>query len=70
MRDITERKRVEESLRKSEEQFRLIMENLADLVAVLDLDGRRIYNSPSYRGILGDPDKLRGTNILRSGTSR
>ena len=62
VRDITERKRVEEALRQSEEQFRLIMENLADLVAVLDLDGRRLYNSPSYRGILGDPDKLRGTS--------
>ena len=60
--DITERKRAEEELRRSEEQFRLIMENLADLVAVLDLDGRRLYNSPSYRGILGDTDKLRGSS--------
>lgn len=61
-RDITERKRVEEALRHSEEQFRLIMENLADLVAVLDLDGRRLYNSPSYQGILGDAAKLRGSS--------
>ncbi len=48
-------------LSRSEEQFRLIMENLVDLVAVIDLDGRRIYNSPSYSSILGDPEKLRGT---------
>ena len=38
------------------------MENLADLVAVLDLDGCRLYNSPSYGGILGDPDQLRGSS--------
>jgi PAS domain S-box-containing protein len=50
-----------EELRASEERFRLIMENLADLVAVLDLAGRRIYNSPSYQGLLGDADGLRGT---------
>ncbi len=59
--DITERKRTEEALRRNEEQLRLIMENLTDMVAVLDLDGRRLYNSPSYTGIMGDPDKLRGS---------
>jgi PAS domain S-box-containing protein len=60
--DITVRMQAEEALRQSEEQFRLIMENLADLVAVLDLNGCRLYNSPSYQGILGDPDKLRGSS--------
>jgi PAS domain S-box-containing protein len=38
------------------------MENLADLVAVLDLDGHRLYNSPSYRGILGEPENLLGSS--------
>lgn len=47
---------------QSQEQFRLIMENLADLVAVLDVQGHRLYNSPSYRHILGDPDLLLGTS--------
>jgi PAS domain S-box-containing protein len=32
------------------------------MIAVLDLDGRRIYNSPSYRSILGDPESLAGTD--------
>jgi PAS domain S-box-containing protein len=62
VRDITERKRANEALRQSEEQLRLIMENLADLVAVLDPSGRRLYNSPSYQGILGDVDRLRGSS--------
>ena len=32
------------------------------MIEVLDLDGKRIYNSPAYRGILGDPEALRGTD--------
>ena len=59
--DITARKHAEEALRRSEEQFRLIMENLADLVALLDPEGRRLYNSPSYHSLLGDPEKMRGS---------
>ena len=61
-RNITERNVAEEHARQSGEQFRLIAENVADMIAVLDLDGRRIYNSPSYKGILGDPESLRGTD--------
>ena len=34
-----------------EEIFRAIAENADDLIAVLDTDGRRIYNSPSYHKI-------------------
>ena len=61
-REIVQRVRTEATLRQSEEQFRLIMENLADLVAVLDREGRRLYNSPSYQGILGDVGKLGGSS--------
>jgi len=60
--DITEQKRANEALQRSEEQFRLIMENLADLVALVDVNGRRLYNSPSYQAILGNPRKLLGSS--------
>lgn len=50
------------AMRENDVQFRLIMENLADMVAVIDLNGNRIYNSPSYRPILGDPETLRGSS--------
>lgn len=60
--DISAQVEAHEALRRSEEQFRLIMENLADLVAVVGLDGRRVYNSPSYQGILGEVGRLQGTS--------
>ena len=40
----------------------LIVRNARDLIAFLDVDGRRIYNSPSYAPLLGDPDALVGTD--------
>jgi two-component system cell cycle sensor histidine kinase/response regulator CckA len=60
-----QRKQAEESLRLSEEQFRLISENVADMIAMLDLDGKRLYNSPSYKIVLDDPDNLQGTDSFQ-----
>jgi len=61
----TRRKQAEESLMKSEAQFRLISENVADMIALLDLDGKRLYNSPSYRPVIGDPGSLRDTDSFQ-----
>jgi len=42
--------------------FRSIMENVADLIAVIDSRGYRIYNSPSYQRVLGyTTAELQGT---------
>ena len=40
-------------LLQREELFRLITENAADLIAVVDAQGNRLYNSPSYQKVLG-----------------
>jgi PAS domain S-box-containing protein len=60
--ETARRRRVEEALRQNQERFRQIAENVADMIAVLDLTGRRVYNNPAYRDILGDPEALRGTD--------
>lgn len=48
--------------RLDENFFREIVEQASDLVAVLDLDGRRIYNNPAYKAVLEDPAALKGTD--------
>ena len=42
-------------LTQREELFRLISENAADMIALVDINGQRLYNSPSYEKLLGYP---------------
>jgi PAS domain S-box-containing protein len=44
---------IRRKLVQREELFRLISENAADLIAVVDIHGNRIYNSLSYEKVLG-----------------
>ncbi len=39
--------------RKREELFQIVTENAADMIALVDVKGRRLYNSPAYKRILG-----------------
>jgi len=51
--------RIRRQLIEREELFHLISENAADMIAVVDLEGRRIFNSLSYQKILGySPEQL------------
>jgi PAS domain S-box-containing protein len=45
--------RMRRRLVEREELFRLITENAADMIAVVDANGQRLYNSPSYEKVLG-----------------
>jgi len=52
--------RMRRQLIEREELFRLISENAADMIAVVDMEGRRLFNSLSYQKILGySPEELK-----------
>jgi PAS domain S-box-containing protein len=65
LRYAIERKQVESRLRQSEEFFRLISENVTDLIAVVDRSGRRLYNNPAYERSLGPATELAGTDSFQ-----
>ena len=62
VQDITENKRVEDALREQEEFFRMIAESVDDFIAVLDLEGRRLYNNASYSRVFGNTESMRGSD--------
>jgi PAS domain S-box-containing protein len=46
-RDITERKKAEETLARREQEFRTLAENIPDCIVRYDLQGRRTYVNPA-----------------------
>lgn len=55
LQNISERKRMEIKLQRSEAFFRDIIENTQDMISLTDLKGQFIYLSPAHKRILGYP---------------
>ncbi len=64
-REITDRKSAERQLAASEARFRALVQNSADIVAVVDSRGRFSYVSPAITELLGyDPEELIGAPAM------
>jgi PAS domain S-box-containing protein len=63
-RDVTERKRSEKALRKSEQRFRDIVETTSEWIWEVDAEGVYTYSSPAIRRILGfEPEEMLGRHF-------
>src|SRR5271154_5850789 len=57
--------RMRRQLAERDRLFQLISENAADMIALVDGDGKRLYNSPAYSKILGySPEDLKTTSSI------
>lgn len=62
--DISDVKAAEEAVEASERRYRLVAENVSDVIWTADLELRRTYVSPSITRVLGyAPDELVGKSI-------
>ncbi len=65
IRDITDRKRAEETLAHSERYFRSLIENAFDITAIEDANGVFTYVSPSIERVMGyTPSEIIGQSML------
>ncbi len=63
--NVVRRRKAEEALRESEENYRLLVEHQSDLVVKVDTEGRFLFVSPSYCQMFGKtPEELLGRTFM------
>lgn len=63
-RDVTERIRMQDLLKQSEEKYRSLIENISDAVGIVDLEQNIVYANPAGTRITGyRHDELIGMNL-------
>lgn len=65
IRYAVERSKVYKQLKKTEERFRLLIENALDLISIVEVNGDFKFVSPSHKSILGySEDELMGKRLF------
>ena len=64
-RDIRDRREAAAVLRRSEDRFSYLIQNLSDVITVVAVDGTMLYHSPSIERVVGyQPRELLGKSFL------
>ena len=62
--DITSCRQIEQTLRRSEEQIRLITDSIPDLISYIDTDQRYVFNNKAYEAWFDMPrEEIQGRHI-------
>jgi PAS domain S-box-containing protein len=63
-RDITEKRKIEETIKASEEKFRSLIHHISDIITIVSVTGEIIYQSASARQLMGyEENELRKRNF-------